>query len=239
MKKTAILAALLLIGGAFLRRRDRKQARLDTRQFVSGLDLEAGLKLEVARLELVATASGQSPKTAFGVDWGTTKAVVSIPARAHYALDLSAQRPVDFRLEGRSLTAVFPEPRVSAVELDPREKRVVISSGWGRLAALSGASLEDSLERGLKDTAWLAASRPQRLTEVERAARPLLEKLVLDYAKPRGIAKVRVLFKSELSGEQGVGRLQDLEKALGALDAQQLAAQSLVGDQRGDAPEDF
>lgn len=197
MKKTLILAVLGLFLLARAPLRLRRAAPLSAEQFVAGLPvLQPGLRLEVARLDLVKTAAGESPKSVLGVDLGTTKAVVSVPARVHYALDLSGTRPVGFSDDGAVLTAVFPDPEVSAVELFLGAKRTLVQPGWGRLATLSGAELSETLERGLQESLRREAATARMLGDVREKARPELARLVARYAR-RPPARVRVRFRSE------------------------------------------
>ena len=89
MKKAAVCGILALLLAGLAWRLARRPADLSAQSFIGGLPtLEPGLKLEIARLNLVETAAGESPKVVWGVDWGTTRAVISVPARIHFALDL-------------------------------------------------------------------------------------------------------------------------------------------------------
>src|SRR5581483_124826 len=88
--------------------------------FVSGIPgIQQDLKLVVARLDLNKTALAENQKVLLGVDLGTTRVSLSVPARIHYAIDLAGTKPVDFRLRAdrRELTAIFRDPGVQAVEI--------------------------------------------------------------------------------------------------------------------------
>ena len=121
---------------------------LKVADFVNGIPTaKDDLTLVVSVLEMQKSALAESEKRVLGVDLGTTRVALSMPARIHYAVDLSGARPVDFRVdpERRELIAVFPDPHVQAVELLAAGKRVAVEAGWGRLRALSGHALEEGL----------------------------------------------------------------------------------------------
>jgi hypothetical protein len=184
---------------------------LSARDFVSGLPaLEPDLKLVVARLDFVKTASAESRKQCWGVDWGTTKAALSVPARAHYAIDLSGPAPVTFNLDSRSqtLTAVFPDPEVQSVEVFSHLKTSVTEAGWGRLEAFSGQALLENLDRGLYAAARRDAAGPKTLEQVKNQARPALARLVLAYAQSSLAAHsaIVVRFRSEDPSPGGTSR---------------------------------
>ncbi len=200
MKKTLFFLAMALAGAVLFVM--RAPSRLDARRFVSGIPtITPELKLTVATLDLVKSASGESPKVAWGVDWGTTKAVLSVPARVHYAIDLSGPEPMAFSLDKGTgiLTATFPDPQVQAVEIFSSRKQAVIVPGWGRLEALSGQALADALDRGMYDAVKTNAGSLEALELVKERSRPRLKKLVGDYAaklrsSPAGIV---IQFRSE------------------------------------------
>lgn len=208
MKKGLIFLVLAVGAGLFLRhqyRSSRASLTLDTRAFVNGIPtIRPDMKLVVASLELTQSLSAESPKVAWGVDWGTTKAVVSAPARVHYAIDLSGVRPVEFRLDSRDrlITAVFPDPEVQAVEVFFESKQAVVEAGWGRFKAFSGRSLVDDLDRRLYAGARAEAAAEPALRQVRDQARPGLEKLVSAYLLGSGERNLRVAahFRSELPG---------------------------------------
>jgi hypothetical protein len=200
MKKTLYFLAMVLLSAGIFALRARP--KLDARRFVSGIPtITPDLKLTVATMDLIKNASGESPKIAWGVDWGTTKAVVSVPARIHYAIDLSGPEPVAFSQDKATgmLSATFPDPQVQAVELFSGRKQAVIEPGWGRLQALSGQALVDALDRGMYDAVKVDAADPRALEQVSERSRPELKELVADYvakmgSRPRGIV---IRFKSE------------------------------------------
>jgi hypothetical protein len=194
--------ALLAVAAALAARSLRPAPRLDARGFVDGLPrLQADLRLTVATMDLVKTVSGESRKTAWGVDWGTTTAVVTVPARVHYAVDLSGPDAVALRYDARArvVTAEFPQPRVLAVELSSREKRALVSPGWARAEAFSGRALLDRLERSLDDEVRADAESPRALALARGVARPALERLLVDYAARAGAkgATAVVRFRGE------------------------------------------
>jgi hypothetical protein len=196
---SVVLAAAALAALAWLAR-PRTQP-LSAAQFVAGLPvLKPGLKLEVASLSLIKTASGESSKSLLGFDLGTTKAVVTMPARVHFSLDLSGPKPVAFERSGATLVAVFPDPEVSSVELFTGGKRALVAPGWGRLAAYSGSEVVDALERGMHQALRRDAEDERMIQWVREEARPLLEKLVDDYARKAGaVEKIIIRFRGEKS----------------------------------------
>jgi hypothetical protein len=173
----------------------RATPTIDARRFVDGLPrVSADLKLAVATMDLVKTVSGDSPKSSWGVDWGTTRAVVTVPARVRYAVDLSGPDAVSLRWDAgaRRVTAEFPAPRVLSVELSSREKRTVVAPGWARSESRSGHALVDRLERELDDAVRADAESPRAVALAEGVARPALERLVADYAESAGVGTVTV-----------------------------------------------
>lgn len=205
MKKAWLLTlALLSVAGA-LAWRSRRPRALDARRFVEGLPLvSADLRLAVATMDLTKTVSGESPKTSWGVDWGTTRAAVTVPARVRYAVDLSGADAVTFRYDprARALTAEFPAPKVLSVEPSYRERRALVSAGWARSEAFSGRALVDRLERELDAAVRADAESPRAVALAEGAARPALQRLVADYAARAGTggASVAVRFRDEGAG---------------------------------------
>ena len=202
MKKTLYFLAMVLMAGGIFALRPRPE--LDARHFVSGIPtITPDLKLTVATMDLIKNASGESPKVAWGVDWGTTKAVLSVPARVHYAIDLSGPQPVAFSVDKVTgiLTATFPDPQVQAVEIFSGRKQVVIEPGWGRLEALSGQALADALDRGMYDTIKTDADDPRGMEQIRERSRPELEKLVADYAKKLGATQTGIVIRFQSEAE--------------------------------------
>ncbi|MCX5787661.1 MAG: hypothetical protein NTX64_04000 [Elusimicrobia bacterium] len=174
--------------------------------FISGIPgAKERLRLVVAVLEINKSAVAESEKSLFGVDLGTTRVSMTVPARIHYALDLSGPRPVDFRLHaaGRELVALFPDPSVEAVELMVGGKRVTTEVGWARLKSRSGYALEDGIERGLYGSVWAEGSSPAVIEQIKERARPVLARLLNEYLRranalgPNGIAVTRIQFKGD------------------------------------------
>jgi hypothetical protein len=202
MKTSRLFAALILAAGGIWGWRARTRTAPDARGFVDGIPaLTPDMRLVVARLDFTKTVSAESPKVAWGVDWGTTRAVLSVPVRVHYAVDLSGPRPVEFR-PGRgkkTLVAVFPDPQVQAVEVFADGERAVVSPGWARLEACSGRALLDRLDRGVYDAAKTEASSPDELALAKGEARPELTRLLESYLKESGsrARAVVVQFRSD------------------------------------------
>jgi hypothetical protein len=202
MKKTFAFAAVALAAAAIMAWRGRAQPALSARGFVAGIPaLTPDMRLVVARLDFTETVAAESPKVAWGVDWGTTKAVLSVPVSVHYALDLSGPEPVEFRFDAarRTVTAVFPDPEVQAVEIFSGGKRTAVEPGWGRLESLSGRALLDNLDRGVYDAAKTEAARPAALARTKGEARPALARLLASYMVRSGIEgkNVAVRFRSD------------------------------------------
>lgn len=167
----------------------RAEMELRVREFVSGIPvLKEDMRLVVASLDMVKTVAGESSKRAFGLDLGTTKVSLSVPARVHYAIDLSGKLPVEFHIDeqARLFTAVFPEPEVQAVEVFSKDKRTLKEIGWARLESLSGRHLENDLERGLYDAVKAEASSAPALGQVRDRARPVLARFVSTYLRDMG-----------------------------------------------------
>lgn len=213
------LAAAALCGGLLIWRTQSGgwvDSRLSVRDFVSGLaEIQPDLRLVVARVDLIKTMSGESAKSVMGVDLGVTRAALSVPARVHYAVDLTAAEPVAFRFDraARVLTAEFPDPAVQAVEVFLRDKRTVVEPGWGRLRERSGKALEEAMERGLYDAVKRDAAQPAALAAVREKARPVLSRFLEGYLQRAGllrveggVAAVSVRFKDEPSGLESVSR---------------------------------
>lgn len=202
MRKTLALAAFALAAAALIAWRGRVQPAPSARGFIAGIsELTPDMRLVVARLDFTQTVAAESPKVAWGVDWGTTKAVLSVPVAVHYALDLSGPEPVSFRYDmgRRTVTAIFPDPEVQAVEIFSGRKRTAVEPGWGRLEALSGRTLLDSLDRGVYDAAKTEASRPAALARTKGEARPALARLLASYLARSGIEgkDIAVRFRSD------------------------------------------
>ena len=201
MKKMFALAAFAL-AAAVMAWRGRAQPALSARGFVAGIPaLTPDMRLVVARLDFTETVAAESPKVAWGVDWGTTKAVLSVPVCVHYALDLSGPEPVRFQFDAnrRTVIAIFPDPEVQAVEIFSGGKRTAVEPGWGRLEALSGRTLLDNLDRGVYDAAKAEAGRPAALARTKGEARPALARLLASYLARAGIEgrNVAVRFRSD------------------------------------------
>ena len=202
MRKSLALAAFALTAAAIMAWRCRARPALSPRAFVAGIpEMRPDMRLVVSRLDFTETIAAESPKVAWGVDWGTTKAVLSVPVRVHYALDLSGPEPVEFRFDAnrRTLIAVFPDPEVQAVEIFSGGKRTAVEPGWGRLEALSGRALLDRLDRGVYDAVKAQAASPGALARTKDEARPALARLLAAYLARAGIrpGSVAVRFRSD------------------------------------------
>ena len=207
MKKALALAALAAAAAAAMAWRGRAQPAPSARGFVDGIPaLTPDMRLVVARLDYDQTVAAESSKVSWGVDWGTTKAVLTVPVRVHYALDLSGPDPVEFRFDAarRTLTALFPDPEVQAVEIFSGGRRTSVEPGWGRLESLSGRALLDRLDRGVYSAAETQASSARALALTKGAARPALARLLKSYlAKTGNPGSVVVRFRSDSSPVEG------------------------------------
>ncbi|HVE11850.1 MAG TPA: hypothetical protein VNI01_00530 [Elusimicrobiota bacterium] len=216
----AVLAAGALFLGARVPRRARRglweglspiQLEERVEGFLSGLTRARGeLKLVVAVVDATQSSLGESRKSAFGVDLGTTRAAVSAPVRIHYAVDLSAPGAVEFRPDAaaRRFEAVFPEPEVQAVEVFSRDARRTVEAGWARARAFSGTALQDRLDRGLYDQARAEAASPRAVAAIKPQARAALARLVGGYLRrggawggERGFREVSIRFRGEGADE--------------------------------------
>lgn len=190
------LLVLVVAGGLFAWRAHRAswvESRLSVRDFVSGItSVQPDLKLVIAKVELVKVMSGESAKSVLGLDLGTTKASLTVPARVHYAVDLTAPDPVVFRFDrsSRVLVAEFAEPEVQAVELLLQDKRFVVEPGWGRLKERSGKALEEAMERGVYASVKKDAEAPEALAAVREKARPVLARFLEGYLYRAGLLRV-------------------------------------------------
>lgn len=190
------LALAVAAGGFFAWRGHRAswvESRLSVRDFVVGISsVQPNLKLVVAKVELVKVMSGESAKSVLGFDLGTTKASLTVPARVHYAVDLTAPDPVAFRFDraSRVLVAEFAEPGVQAVEVLFQDKRFVVEPGWGRLKERSGKALEEAMERGVYASVKKDAEAPEALAAVREKARPVLARFLEGYLHRSGLLRV-------------------------------------------------
>lgn len=200
------LAAAATYGVVELAPKPWARPSLKPSEFVSGIPIvRDDLRLVVSVLEVHKSVLASSPKRVWGFDLGTTKVSVSMPARIHYAVDLSGPEAVEFNVDPqrRELIAVFPDPVPQAIELIASRKQVAIEPGWARLRALSGHALQDGLERGLYDAVKTDASAPAVLAQIKEQARPVLGRLLLDYLRranalgPDGITTARVRFRGD------------------------------------------
>lgn len=199
MKSRLLVAAafaLLLAAGWFswnARRASFVESRLSVRDFVSGLtSVQPDLKLVIAKVDLIKTMTGESAKSVMGWDLGTTRAVLSVPARVHYAVDLTAGEPVRFRYDraSRVLAAEFDAPQVQAVEVFFQDKRTVIEPGWGRLKDRSGKALQDAMEAGVYAAVKRDAQAPESLAAAREKARPVLARFLEGYLHRAGLLRV-------------------------------------------------
>lgn len=192
------IASLVLVvaGGLFVwnaRRVSWVESRLSVRDFVAGINsVQPDLKLVVAKAEFVKVMAGESAKSVLGVDLGTTKASLTVPARVHYAVDLTVPNPVSFRFDRASgvLVAEFAEPGVQAVEVLFQDKRFVVEPGWGRLKERSGKALEEAMERGVYDAVKRDAQAPEAMAAAREKARPMLARFLEGYLHRAGLLRV-------------------------------------------------
>lgn len=206
-----LAAAVSFAPGRLLHDKPWTPPALKTADFLSGIPVAKDqLRLVVSVLELHKSALAESEKRVLGVDLGTTRVALSMPARVHYAVDLSGERPIEFRVDQqrRELVAVFADPKVQAVELLAAGKRVAVEPGWGRLRALSGQALEERLERGLYDAVKADAAAPAAIEQIKERARPLLARLLNDYLRragafgPDGIAFTSIRFRGDADADR-------------------------------------
>lgn len=214
MKKTLYFLALGLLGaGFFALRRYRANCfriMLSSRDFVTGLpELEPDMRLVVARVDLIKTLTAESRKVSWGVDWGTTKVSLSVPARVHYAIDHSGLEPIEFRIDqaDNTFTAVFPDPQIQAVEIFLQNKQTVVEPGWGRLATFSGQSLLDQIEHSLYNSAKSDGTSARALAQVKDIARQLLTRQVSVYLKRVGLNFKNIQVRFHSDEENGEPRL--------------------------------
>jgi len=190
------LAFAVGVGGVFAWRSHRAawvESRLSVRDFVSGLtSVQPDLKLVIARVDLVKTMTGESAKSVMGLDFGTTRAVLSVPARVHYAIDLTAGEPVKFRFDraSRVLVAEFAAPQVQAVEVFFQDKRTVIEPGWGRLKDRSGKALQEAMEAGVYAAVKRDAEAPEALAAARDKASPILTRFLEGYLSQAELLRV-------------------------------------------------
>ncbi|MBI3300418.1 MAG: DUF4230 domain-containing protein [Elusimicrobia bacterium] len=191
----ALLAAAVAGGGllAWRARVDLVSSRLSVREFVSGLaEVQPDLRLVVARVDLVKTMTGESAKNVMGLDLGVTRAMLTVPGRVHYALDLTAPEPVAFRFDRdtRILAVEFPPVSVLSAELFWQDKATVVEPGWGRLRDRSGRALEQAMESKVYESVKRDASEPAALAAAREKARPVLTRLIEGYLSRAGLLRV-------------------------------------------------
>jgi hypothetical protein len=107
-------------------------------QFVIGMPIsKEEMSLVVTMLDFTNNSVAENTKTRYGINFGTTKVSLSVPARLHYAIDLSGDRPVAFEVDGVNniFTAVFLDPEIQAVEIFTKDRSEVIEVGCGRSRA--------------------------------------------------------------------------------------------------------
>ena len=169
------------------RKLTRPQIESRAMDFVNSLPVvEQSMALVVARMELTHTLYEENEKKVMGVNFGTTKASVTVPATVHYAIDLSGKQPVSFEIsqtESR-FTAVFPAPDVLAVEIVDKNQQIMVDAGWGRMKSRSGESLVEKLEGERYDTILQRAQESGLMKQARREARASLEKFVRNYLAP-------------------------------------------------------
>ncbi|MBI3550209.1 MAG: DUF4230 domain-containing protein [Elusimicrobia bacterium] len=207
------LSAALSSGLDRWRALTRAQLQERTREFVAGIPrVEDGAHLVVSVVDVHKTVAMESAKSLLGVDLGTTKVTVSVPARVHYAIDLSGRRPLAFHVDasrGR-FVATFPPPQVQAVEVMFEGRQAVVETGWGRSRHHSGRAMEEAIDRRLRPALIRDAAAPEAMEAVRFRARWALARLLAGYLKrqeawdaPGGFREIVVRFDGETSEEEG------------------------------------
>jgi hypothetical protein len=186
------------------------QAQLETKvtEFIHGLPVaKDDLSLVVTQVDFTQTLYAENKKVMWGVDLGTTRVLLAVPARVHYAVDLTGAKPVRFEVDsaGRIFRATFPDPEVLAVEIFDKDKRTIVETGWGRLKSGSGeelkARLEDRKYRSIRDKAMT----PDMQRLVRERSRPVLARFIALYLQretawgpgPDAFARIEVRFAGD------------------------------------------
>ncbi len=172
------------------RRFSQAEVRSRAAEFVEGLPVSReDMSLVVTQVDLTQTLYAENTKVQWGIDLGTTKVLISVPARLHYAIDLEAERPVTFEVDSkeRVLHAYFPDPQVLAVEILGENSREIVDVGWGRLGSRSGQALKDRLDSRKYETIRRKGQSAAMLAMVRDKARPVLSRFVALYLVQSGV----------------------------------------------------
>lgn len=166
--------------------RDLTKTEVDLRisEFVDGLPTaEDDLALVVTQLDMTKSLYAENTKTKWGIDLGTTKVLLSVPSKVHYAVDLTGEKPIRFEIdsERRLFRAYFPDPEVLAVEIFDENRRLIVDTGWGRLRSRSGEAMIDELERRKYSAVREKAEAPEMIDMVRQRARPVLARFIALY----------------------------------------------------------
>jgi hypothetical protein len=158
-------------------------------QFVIGMPIsKEEMSLVVTMLDFTNNSVAENTKTRYGINFGTTKVSLSVPARLHYAIDLSGDRPVAFEVDGVNniFTAVFLDPEIQAVEIFTKDRSEVIEVGWDRLRSQSGISMREALEENIYDEISAVGKAPDTIAHIRDEARLVLADFVKTYLDSRG-----------------------------------------------------
>lgn len=149
--------------------------------FVSGIpQVSEDMSLVVARLDFTKHLYAENNKRRFGIDFGTTRVLLSAPVRIHYSVALAGDPPVRFRVDAERdmLIAVFPAPEVQAVEVFSDQKKSMMEVGWARLKSVSGQALLDNLDRDLYGEVRRTAEDENAMRVARRQSRESLTAFV-------------------------------------------------------------
>lgn len=144
------------------------------------------------------------------VNLGSAKVALIVPARIHYAIDLSGRKPVRFHFDRTSgdFTAEFPDPEVLAAELLDEQQRSLIDTTRAQRFLSDADELLQMLERRKRQAVRQEAARPEMIARVRPAARTVLARFVANYLDQQQLfgqgsplRRIRVRFAGDLPGE--------------------------------------
>ncbi len=168
----------------------RSEIETRVREFVSGIPVGTNnMHLVVTTLDVTKHIVAENRKRKFGIVLGTTKVSLSVPARLHYAVDLSGKQPIIFDFDSATgvFRVTFPDPEIQAVEIFSEDKETVVEVGWARLRSHSGRYLEEQLDRDLYREIRSQGSAPQTIRFVKLRSRPALAQFVARYLNNQGV----------------------------------------------------